>query len=296
MRSNYFIEELINLSESAIIEKVKKSDVLLKKDGQKRSIDKLSDDTDVSNVHSYNISRFDELDEVFNDILELIDGIQEERAFTITLDISLLSRKVVAEIMSFVAKQSKQHDIELCIVYELVKYKAPSRSNYSNNAVKPVNRFYNGWSHKPGLPVLTIVGLGYEEDKALGAIEYVESSSSLIFLPNSIEEKYREDVDKVNHNILSVTSKQNKIEYDVGNPVQAIFSIESLINANKSKYKIVLFPFGPKIHFACSLIAAIAHPETSVWYVSGEDNDKNSSQDRDVAALIGFSCKIKGKR
>lgn len=296
MRSNYFIEELVNLSESSLVDKVKTSNALLIRDGRKRSIERLIDNSEITSVPRFNIASYDELEEVFGEILKLLHNIKEETVFTITLDISLLSRKVIAEIMSFVAKQSKKHDIELCIVYELIKYKAPSRNVFSNNAVKPVNRFYNGWSHKPGLPILTIVGLGYEKDKALGAIEYVESSSSLIFLPNSIEEKYREDVDRVNHNVLSVTSKENKIEYDVGNPVQTIFSIEALINANKSKYKIVLFPFGPKIHFACSLIAAIAHPETSVWYVSGEDNDKNSSQDRDIAAVIGFSCKIKSKK
>ena len=289
MRSNYQISELKNLSEESIEKLVTSSDFIISKNAKKRCLKKHFDLGNESKYLEVNIH--DDLEEIQVTLLKFIDQLESD-SMKIILDISLLSRKDVAEIISLITSCSKTIKVKLAIVYALAKYKAPIKTQVANAKVMPVGHFYTGWCLTPGLPVMTIVGLGYEKDKALGAIEYVESSSTVVYLPNSSEELYKNDVLEENKNILSFVNQKNKIDYDVHSPVELVFSLESMISTNKSEFKIVLFPFGPKIYYACSLIAAIPHPEASVWYVSGEERDDNTSQDRKVIAWLGLSFSI----
>jgi hypothetical protein len=110
-----------------------------------------------------------------------------------------------------------------------------------------------------------------------------------------MESKYKQDVKTENENIIHSVPPENILDYDVHRPVDTIYSIDSMINSNKSKYKVVLFPFGPKFFFASALVASIPHPETSLWYVSGEEKDNNTSQDRKVKKWLGFKFILSGK-
>jgi hypothetical protein len=289
MRSNYQISNLQNLSEDFIEKFANSSNFIISKGGKKRCLIKHFNLGLES--HYLEINTSEELENIQVKLLSFIEN-SDNDSIKIILDISLLSRKDVAEIISLITKCSNIIKIELAIVYALAKYKPPVKTQVANAKVMPVGHFYTGWCLTPGLPVMTIVGLGYEKDKALGAIEYVESSSTVVYLPNSSEESYKNDVIEENKNILNFVAQKNKIDYDVHSPVELVFSLESMISTNKSEFKIVLFPFGPKIYYACSLIAAIPHPEASVWYVSGEERDYNTSQDREVVGWIGLSFSI----
>lgn len=206
------------------------------------------------------------------------------------IDISLIHRKTLAELFALILHSNR--DISLFIFYSLAKYAPPHSEVFPNNLVESVGIPFTGWCTKPGLPVTAIVGLGYEKNKALGAIEYLESSSSVLLLPNSSEESYKSDILKQNETLLSFTQEALKIDYDVQSPIDTILLLDSLIAGNKDKTKLVLLPFGPKIFFACSLIAAIAHPEVSVWHVSSVDHQNSLNQDRDIADIFGISCSI----
>lgn len=144
------------------------------------------------------------------------------------------------------------------------------------------------------MPVLSVVGLGYEKDKAIGAIEYLESSKAFLYIPTSNEDKYFDDVVRENAQLLDQFGIKNRFIYKLESPTEAIYALDTVISANKNKYKIVLLPFGPKLFYALSLLSCIPHPEVSVWYVSGESGDGDSSQDRKASGLIGFKFDISG--
>ncbi|RBP82931.1 hypothetical protein DET47_101294 [Shewanella putrefaciens] len=221
--------------------------------------------------------------------------VEAEQDLKIAIDISLIDRKTLASIFSLIAKLAYDKNCSIYVVYSLAKYAPPSGKLGINNLVKPVSSFFSGWSNRPGLPVMSIVGLGYERDKAIGAIEYLESSKTCLYIPRSNEEQYYNDVVNENKGILESVIQNDQFSYKVESPSEAIFSLDSLLTANKNRYKVVLFPFGPKIFYALSLVASIPHPEASVWYVSGEDGDSDSSQDREVSDLVGFHFNISRK-
>ncbi|WP_318491431.1 transcription elongation factor GreB [Photobacterium leiognathi] len=281
MKSGYNITNIINLDTTSVEREMLNSDFIITKRGVNRDA-----------------ITYTGLQERLNDKILCIDiddvegclkQNQENGPSTkISVDISLIDRKSLADLFSILAKLAIEHCYEVSIVYALAKYAPPSGEILSNNNVKPVSHFFSGWSNRPGMSVFSIVGLGYERDKAMGAIEFLESSEVCLYIPQSIEEDYFTDVITENSSLLEHFNKRYQLLYRLDSPIEAIYSLDAVIRANKNKYKVVLLPFGPKLFYALSLLTCIPHPEVSVWYVSGESGDRDSSQDREVSSLIGF--------
>lgn len=280
------IKNLDNVTESMALEEMLSSDVIVTKRGHLRD-----------SITYLGLNNFTD-----KFILDIDDNIEENinsrlndvNSAKISIDISLMERKSLAELFSIIAKLALNNNITIVIIYSLAKYSPPCDKSQPNNKVKPVSNFFSGWSSRPGLSVLSVVGLGYEKDKAVGAIEYLESSNAFLYVPYSVEEKYFDDVLKENSKLLDHFGVNNRFVYQLESPTETIYSLDAVISANKNKYKVVLLPFGPKLFYALSLVSCIPHPEVSVWYVSGEEEDGDSSQDREVSRLIGFKFDIIG--
>ncbi|EKO3500883.1 transcription elongation factor GreB [Vibrio fluvialis] len=291
MKNSYKVKNIYDLDSANLKDSVVNSDYYIHKEGSYRSVLKYLSASMNTKCKIINIDNsIDLFKEVVDQLLDQENN--DNKKINFSVDISLINRKEIANLFTQIVRLCSAYCCKINICYGLAEYNPPSSGIDFNHIVKPVNQFFSGWSTKPGLPVMTIVGLGYEKDKALGAIEYLESSNTVIYIPNSQEQRYREDVEKVNSSVLSVVKSENKIEYDVESPSDAIYSLDSVLISNKTKYKTVLFPFGPKIFYAASLVSCIAHPEASVWFVSGEDNDLDSSQDREIIDCVGFHFEI----
>lgn len=293
MRAKRSVSNLHGIAQQDVLSCISKLDIYISSVGEARGIELQS--------HFLNNKKEDALhvlitcDNPVRDlVLEAIEQYEDQECLTIGIDISLIHRKTLAEIFSLILHNKKT--ISLYIFYSLAKYAPPPAETFPNERVESVGIPFSGWSTKPGLPVTAIVGLGYEKSKALGAIEYLESSSSLLLLPKSSEEQYRDDILNQNDTLLSFTPASLKIDYEVQKPVDTILLLDSLIAGYKNDTKLVLLPFGPKIFFACSLVAAIANPEVSVWHVSSVDHQNSLNQDRLIVDTFGFSCSISQER
>ncbi|TMP23750.1 transcription elongation factor GreB [Pseudoalteromonas rubra] len=288
MFKSYVIEILGSVhDDDELIKKLQRSDFIITKKGNTRD------------VVSYFGGRINPLKQIIFDCLDT--GLIKEKLkalwsngkkITISLDISLIDRKTLAEIISIIGKATLNSPIQILLIYSLAKYTPPSGEYVINSSVKPVSPFFSGWAQRPGLPTLSIVGLGYEKDKALGAVEYIESSDNFLFFPQSAEKEYSSDVEVMNEALIKSAKSKELMKYNVEQPTDTLYSLDSILSSVKNKYKVVLFPFGPKIFYALSLLAAIIHPEASVWYVSGECGDKDSSQDREISSMTGFEFTI----
>ncbi|TKF23243.1 transcription elongation factor GreB [Vibrio genomosp. F6] len=285
---NYNIKNFDNISDDSIIDEMMSSDLIITKRGKLRdSISFLGESMFIDKS----------VIELSDDVENVLNTYQEKNEKTkVAIDISLIDRKSLADLFSMIAKLALKHHYEICVIYSLARYAPPSDHVHPNSIVKPVSHFFSGWSSQPGMPVLSVVGLGYEKDKAIGAIEYLESSKAFLYVPTSNEEEYFDDVVNENAQLLDQFGLRNRFIYKLESPTEAIYSLDTVISANKNKYKIVLLPFGPKIFYALSLLSSIPHPEVSVWYVSGESGDGDSSQDRSASSLIGFRFDISAAR
>lgn len=211
----------------------------------------------------------DSWEEGFRELLESTN--REAEALSVLLDISSMPRCVMAGIMAMLDDfTANKNEINIVVAYCLAKYSPPSDRYFANKKVKPVHPHFTGFSLDPGLPVAAVVGLGYEKGKALGAVEYIQSANSWIFIPISEEKKYYKKVEQHNQTILKSVSERQKFVYSVHSPIHILSKLESLVSILTYTHKTVLLPFGPKIFFFCSLLTSLVHKRCAVWDVSGE--------------------------
>lgn len=205
-------------------------------------------------------------------IRTLLSFPNQSETIKVLLDISSMPRKIMASVMSAIEEVANIRKINMVVAYCLAKYSPPPDSQSPpNKTVRPAHPSFAGWAIDPGLPVAAIVGLGYEEGKALGAVEYIQSKDWWVFVPNSEERKYLKKVLLHNKGILNAIGDERKFEYSVHSPLSIISKLESLAAALQSTYKPVFLPFGPKIFFFCALLVSLVHKHCAVWYVSGEN-------------------------
>lgn len=186
------------------------------------------------------------------------------------LDISSMPRPIMASLMAVIDDFTTTRQIEMVVSYCLAKYTPPPEHNMANKFVRPVHPNFTGFTVDPGQPVAAVVGLGYEKGKALGAVEYLQSSNWWIFVPTSEERKYLKKVQQHNQTIFNVVEDDRTFEYSIHSPLLTLSKLESLISKLLVNNKTVLLPFGPKIFFFCSLLVSLVHKNCAVWYVSGE--------------------------
>jgi len=195
---------------------------------------------------------------------------EENSPISILLDVSSMPRSIIASVMATIEDVAATRKIEMFVAYCLAKYTPPSEHNLVNKTVGPVHPSFTGFSIDSGLPVAAVVGLGYEKGKALGAVEYVQSSDWWVFVPTSEESRYLKKVEQHNQTILRVVGSDRRFEYSVHSPLLTLSRLESLVSSLRSTHKTVLLPFGPKIFFFCSLLVSLVHKNCAVWHVSGE--------------------------
>jgi hypothetical protein len=214
-------------------------------------------------------------------------------ALSVFIDVTCIPRRILAQIIGTIRIQCSNIDVDLGIGYTLARYSPPPNRNPApNKRVAPVHALFAGWTHSPGLATTTVVGLGYEKDKALGAVEYLQASDCFLFIPNSPEQKYRIKVDAHNRQLIDAVKQDRVWEYEVMRPAETLLTLGALIASIKQNAKPVLLPFGPKILFAVSLLAALVHPQAAVWHVSGEESEPIT--DKSAAAhTAGLRCLIK---
>ena len=234
-------------------------------------------------------------DEGNNDPEKYIENIDYDNNYSIIIDTSLIRRSRLAGIFNEIYELGTKMDLDLYIFYSLGAYVPPNDHKLlPNKRVASVHPRFMGWDDDHDLKVLTIVGLGYEKDKAVGAVEYLESLRTILFIPESSEEQYLDEVLRQNEYLIKSTSTRDQIYYDVENPVKIVLEIDAVLSGSYDKYKPILLPFGPKIFYACSLLVAMVHPEASVWYVSGEEHEKKRSNQEPVSTF-GMACRISAK-
>lgn len=189
----------------------------------------------------------------------------------IAVDISSMSRYRLAVIVSELS--SARRDITVDFWYSLAEYVAPPTVLAPIKSIGPVLPEYSGFSPDPSSETISVVGVGYELDRALGAIEYVESTSAVVFVPKSPILEYDIAVNKTNRSLASVVSKEKWIEYGAMDIFSIYMSLESICYAN-SNDSVIMFPLGPKTFALASMLCGLVYPNAAVWRVSSGDRQE----------------------
>ncbi len=159
-------------------------------------------------------------------------------------------------------------------MYSVAEWSPPSNEAepiVSAGAVVPT---FAGWSSRTDIPIVALIGLGYEPDKAMGAYEYLEATDVWTFLPAGEDERYARDLGLANRTLLSRLSPHKRITYRVDQPVACFGVLESVVYGLLDKSRPVLLPFGPKMFALCAMLVACVHREVPVWRISSNQFGK----------------------
>jgi hypothetical protein len=205
---------------------------------------------------------------------EWIQGIitelaHQSRCPNVTIDISCLNRFRLAQIISGIRALNVEKAI-FTFVYNVAEYDAPSEEVAPTSIAEPVTPEFAGWSTAPERPPAAILGLGYEQSRAIGIIDHLEiNNASWAFIPVSPVTEYLRGVEQANKSLLETILAQGRaIKYDVLDPASLFRELNTLVVALKDLYNPILIPLGPKIFALCALLAATLHEELGVWRVS----------------------------
>ncbi|CAJ0744384.1 hypothetical protein R16034_04404 [Ralstonia edaphis] len=208
-----------------------------------------------------------EFEEVLRGHLKALDGESHRMVF---VDVSCFSRFRLASIVHelFSLSQSLGAGLTIDFAYSLAKFEKPDSIRQPNTVVGPAHRAFAGWSQGGYSSTAAVLGLGYEQDQALGVVEFLQAGEVWAFTPKSPVVEYKAEVDKANDLLLSEIPPNRVLEYDVCAPTSVLATLESVVRGLGDGHSVVLVPFGPKIFVLCSLIVAAMRNEIAVWRVS----------------------------
>jgi hypothetical protein len=196
-----------------------------------------------------------------------------QTAVRVLVDISSMNRFRLASLIDAFRSAQVIRAIRVDFVYCLAEYSPPPSRTFVNKHVGPVSPQFSGWWTEPDRPTAAIVGVGYEQDKALGAIEHVQPSEVWLFFPRSPIAEYTSALNEANRSLIDNVKRERGriLQYNVDEPYALFANLESLVAGLSSRANCILLPFGPKLFALSSLLVASVHRETAVWRVSGAE-------------------------
>lgn len=155
----------------------------------------------------------------------------------------------------------------------------------------PVTPRFAGFVPEPNSPVIAFVGVGIEEDRAIGAMEYIEPARSMVFLPYGEDSEFDAKVQASNALVWRQVPKDSRIRYRVDDPFWLYTTLEELVFNASSDGRAILVPLGPKIFATCCLLVASQHPRAGVWRVSAGDRGSSGTVES-AGKLVGLRIEV----
>jgi len=184
------------------------------------------------------------------------------------VDISSQSRARLAGIITAVEALAAGRKILVTFGYSIARYTTPFELEAPNVEIGPISPRFAGWTSDPERALELIVGLGYEQDRALGAFEFLEPARAWALMPTSQLTGYRRALRKANALLLQSIDPNRVLEYDVSDANATFAKLRSLAIHLSRSSNVVFLPCGPKILALLALLVATEREEIAVWRVS----------------------------
>lgn len=219
-------------------------------------------------------------------IVESLAALAKDEIYRVLVDISCFNRYRLASILDLLRSISKTRQIVVDFFYSVARYSEPSHIYVPNAVVSPVHRAFAGWATTPANPTAAIVGLGYEQDQALGIVEHLQANPVWLFSPVSGEKRYEPAVHAANELLLEELPEKHVVKYNVEQPADTFRLLDGMVRGLQHDHNVVMVPFGPKIFVLCALLTAWRHDSSAVWRVSPgvgiEPHDRQASRFRSL--------------
>jgi len=223
--------------------------------------------------HGYEVSDASSDIEFVERLKVILSDVSTKSDIVGCVDISSLTRSRMATIIELCCTGHVKNGTSIDFLYSLGAYSPPPDEATPNTLFAPISSFFAGWTTNPNKPPVAIVGLGYEEGKALGATEYIQADEAWAFIPESPIEEYSPAVLEANKTMLQFLPSRQQIVYRPDDPVDCYYRLESLLYGVEPFGRPIILPFGPKIFSLIALLVCTKYSEASVWRVSAQQNE-----------------------
>jgi len=193
-----------------------------------------------------------------------------EDSLTILIDYSSITRSWLAALLRAVESRSVfiKH---VYFSYSMALYAAPPAGEFINESVEPIPGFWE--LSEPGRPVSLVIGLGYEESRALGAKEMLDPARTLVLYTDPVSDvRFLQAIMESNKILLQQIADRDKFTYDVedlGYLNRLLGDVCTGLSGADSA--VVIVPLGPKPFCLVSLVVSRRISGVDVWRITGGD-------------------------
>lgn len=193
----------------------------------------------------------------------------------ILVDISSMTRLLIASISLECAKLSTaiKRIISVDFVYSNAIFGEMPMNEGPIMVNGPALPALGGWPIKPAAPLGIILGIGYEQDLALGVIEELEAADVWAFRPRDHDERYDQAINERNEGLFNEIPPSKLIHYSLLNAFGLYMALDALVKLAKQDSRLIIVPLGPKIFALASSLVCLKHfPSIGLWRVSSGEN------------------------
>lgn len=198
-------------------------------------------------------------------VQQLISAV-ERSTIRIFVDYSSMTRSWYAGIISAIRSISSRVRIECYFGYSPAIFE-PAQPTAPNESVSPIPGF--GSLDAMDRPTALIVGLGYEKDRAIGLLEYLDPAVCFALMTDPvIDPGYQRSLMTNNHSFLAAIGRGNLFTHPLDDLQRTSQLLLSLVWGLKDDYRVILAPLGVKPFSLLCLLLAMKDPDLDVWRVT----------------------------
>jgi hypothetical protein len=199
-------------------------------------------------------------------VLDAALDMNADRA-AIFIDYSCMTRVWYAGILEYFRKlNAGLKNVELFFAYAAASYAKPAGPS-PNAFMGPMPGFVRLAAPDRGSAL--VIGLGYETERALGLVEYVEAASTYAFYTEpAIDCSYVNTVKRNNKLLFDRLGSDRLIPFPLADLRTTGVLLSSLCLGLSRRHRVILAPLGPKPFSLLCLLLAIQFDSLDVWRVS----------------------------
>jgi len=209
----------------------------------------------------------------------------------LAIDISSCDRQRLSEIVLALTTCAMHFPVVVDFYYSVGKFDEAHSQIDEPVMVNEALRGYEGWTTDPDRPLTCILGVGFERQFALAALETLEPRQTVVFVGDGPDARYRAQVDKDNESLLN-SRLVAVVGYDVALPLSTLRQLDVLVRATRASQRIAVVPLGSKVFALAAILVGAMYPEdVAVWRVSA--GQSREAQDRAASGpIVGLRLRV----
>jgi len=192
---------------------------------------------------------------------------------TVLVDYSSMTKIWYAAILRlFAAIDAAVRQLNVYFAYSPSKFSRPTQPA-PNQYMGPVPGFYN--LDLPDRKTALVIGLGYEAERALGLVDYVEPAETFAFYTDPAPDRnFPKTVRRNNAQLLRRLGSSRTFKYPAEDLQTTATILLSLALGLAKDFRVILAPLGPKPFALLCFLLASRYEEFDVWRVSSGEQGR----------------------